>query len=68
MFKTCSLWPGGYLPEVVAHGILTVSANSMFWQGRGGGGGGRHFFNIQRMQQRMFIHGRQQIIQNCRLD
>ena len=37
MFKTCSLLPGGYLPEVVAHGILTVSANSMFWQGRGGG-------------------------------
>ena len=40
MFKTCSLLPGGYLPEVVAHGILTVSANSMFWQGWGGGGGG----------------------------
>ena len=38
MFKTCSLLPGGYLPEVVAHGILTVSANSMFWQGGGGGG------------------------------
>ena len=44
MFTTCSLLPGGYLPEVIAHGILTVSANSMFWQGGGGGG---HFFNIQ---------------------
>ena len=52
MFKTCSLLPGGYLPEVVAHGILTVSANSMFW--RGVGALGRHFFKIQ---QRMFIQG-----------
>ena len=34
--KTCSLLPGGYQPEVVAHGILTVSANSMFWRGGGG--------------------------------
>ena len=38
MFKTCSLLPGGYLPEVVVHGILTVSANSMFWPGERGGG------------------------------
>ena len=37
MFKTCSLLPGGYLPEVVAHGSLTVSANSMYWQAGGGG-------------------------------
>ena len=43
------------LPEVIAHGILTVSANSMSW--RVWGGGGRTFFKIQRIQQRMFIQG-----------
>ena len=37
---TSPLLPGGYLPEVIAHEILTVSANSMFWWGRGGGGEG----------------------------
>ena len=37
MFTTSPLLPGGYLPEAIAHGILTVSANSMFWRGRGGG-------------------------------
>ena len=42
MFKTCSLLPGGYLPEVVAHGVLTVSANSMLWWE--GGGGEKVFF------------------------
>ena len=57
MFTTCSLLPGGYLPEVIAHGILTVSANSMSWRVWGGGGGWRPFFKIQRIQQRMFIQG-----------
>ena len=38
MFTTSPLLPGGYLPEVIAHEILTVSANSMFWWGRGGKG------------------------------
>ena len=38
MFTTSPLLPGGYLPEVIAHEILTVSANSMFWRGRGGEG------------------------------
>ena len=37
MFTTSPLLPGGYLPEVIAHGISTVSANSMFWRGGGGG-------------------------------
>ena len=46
MFTTSPLLPGGYLPEVIAHGILTVSANSMFWRGRGGGGGFYAFFLI----------------------
>ena len=40
---TSPLLPGGYLPEAIAHGILTVSANSMFWRGGGGGGGGAFF-------------------------
>ena len=40
MFTTSPLLPGGYLPEVIAHEILTVSANSMFWWGWGGGGEG----------------------------
>ena len=39
MFKTCSLLPGGYLPDVVAHGVLTVSANSMLWREGGRGEG-----------------------------